>query len=118
MNNYKQKPLHRIWLCLPALFLLGSLALGGQDYVVEQKNKEFLYNGEKVTTLKIKVGDTIQFRNADPYFHNVFSLSDVKLFDLGSYPQGQFKSVKFDKAGKVEIECAIHPQMKMIVEVK
>jgi plastocyanin len=40
------------------------------------------------------------------------------LFDLGSYPQGQSKSVTFDKAGKVEVECAIHPQMKMTVEVK
>jgi plastocyanin len=41
----------------------------------------------------------------------------VKLFDLGSFPQGQSRPVTFDKAGKVEVECAIHPQMKLIVEV-
>jgi plastocyanin len=45
-------------------------------------------------------------------------LSDAKLFDLGSYPQGQSKPVTFDKPGTVEVECAIHPQMKITVEVK
>jgi plastocyanin len=98
--------------------LWASSALGGNDYVVEQKDKEFVYMGAKVTTLKIKVGDVIEFRNVDPYFHNVFSLSDVKMFDLGSYSQGKSKTVKFDKPGKVEIECAIHSMMRMIVEVK
>jgi len=86
--------------------------------VVEQKDKTFVYKGTKATTLKIKVGPTIQFKNLDPYFHNVFSLSDTKLFDLGSYPQGQSRSVTFDKPGTVEVECAIHPLMKMTVEVK
>jgi plastocyanin len=98
--------------------LWSTHAMATQDYVVEQKDKEFVYKGAKVEALKIKVGDVIEFRNVDPYFHNVFSLSGVKIFDLGSYPQGKSKSVKFDKAGKVEIECAIHPQMHMIVEVK
>jgi len=63
------------------------------------------------------VGDSINFRNEDPYFHNVFSLSDAKTFDLGSYPQGQSKKVTFDKPGTVEVECAIHPNMKLVVEV-
>ena len=80
--------------------------------MVEQKDKQF-----SVKHLKVKTGDSVSFRNADPFFHNVFSLSDTKTFDLGSYPQGQAKSVKFDKPGTVEIECAIHPGMKMAVEV-
>src|SRR5437868_9807763 len=83
-----------------------------EDFVVEQKTKAFVYKDAKVETLKIKAGDTIQFKNSDPYFHNVFSLSDTKLFDLGSYPQGQSRSITFDKPGKVEVECAIHPHMK------
>ena len=103
-----------------AAMLLASLSTpaAAADYVVEQKDKNFLYKGTPVGTLKIKVGDVVQFKNMDSYFHNVFSLSDAKLFDLGSYSQGQSKSVTFDKPGKVEVECAIHPQMKMIVEVK
>src|SRR5882672_6848260 len=100
--------------------LAASLAAGAsaEDFLVEQKDKTFVYKGTKAVALKVKVGDRIVFRNSDPYFHNVFSLSDAKLFDLGSYPQGESRSVTFDKAGKVEVECAIHPQMKMTVEVK
>jgi plastocyanin len=95
-----------------------TIAASAADFTVEQKDKTFVYNGVKVETLKVKVGDVVQFKNMDSYFHNVFSLSDVQMFDLGSYPQGQSKSVTFGKAGKVEVECAIHPQMKMTVEVK
>jgi len=68
-------------------------------------------------SLKVKVGDNVSFRNDDPFHHNIFSLSDVKSFDLGSYAQGQSKKVAFDKPGTVEVECSIHPEMKMVVEV-
>jgi plastocyanin len=107
----------RVAAILIALLWVTTFAYAA-DYTVEQKDKAFVYNGAKGATLKIKVGDVVNFKNMDPYFHNVFSLSDAKLFDLGSYPQGQFKSVTFDKPGTVEVECAIHPQMKMTVEVK
>ncbi len=83
------------------------------EYEVTQKNKEF-----SPKELNIKVGDTVKFTNEDPFFHNVFSLSDLKTFDLGSYPKGEFKSVTFDKAGKVEVECAIHPSMLMTINVQ
>jgi plastocyanin len=89
-----------------------------ENFVIDQRNKTFFYNGAKAEILKVKAGDTVEFRNLDPYFHNVFSLSDAMLFDLGSYPAGQSKSVVFNKPGKVEVECAIHPLMRMTVEVK
>jgi plastocyanin len=79
---------------------------------VLQKDKQFVPD-----TLKIKVGDSVNFMNEDPLYHNVFSLSDTKNFDLGSFPKGQFKTVVFDKAGKVNVECAIHPDMHMVIEV-
>jgi plastocyanin len=79
---------------------------------VLQKDKQFVPD-----TLKIKVGDSVNFENEDPFYHNVFSLSDTKNFDLGSFPKGQFKTVVFDKAGKVNVECAIHPDMHMVIEV-
>ncbi|MBZ5657563.1 MAG: methylamine utilization protein [Acidobacteriia bacterium] len=101
-----------------AMCLSVTAAFGADNFTVEQKYKIFVYNGAKVETLKVKVGDTVEFKNMDPYVHNVYSLSDARQFDLGSYPQGQSKSVTFDKAGKVEVECAIHPGMQMVVEVK
>lgn len=82
------------------------------EVTVAQKDKKF-----SKSSLKLKVGDSIEFRNDDAFNHNVFSLSDAKTFDLGSYPQGQSKKVTFDQAGEVEVECAIHPEMKLKVEV-
>ena len=89
-----------------------SALVAAAEQVVEQKDKQF-----SVRQLNVKVGDRVSFKNADPFFHNVFSLSDTKTFDLGSYPQGQAKSVSFDKPGTVEIECAVHPGMKMTIKV-
>jgi plastocyanin len=94
------------------LIVLAAPPAHAEEHVVSQKNKAF-----SVETLKIKVGDTVNFRNDDPFFHNIFSLSDVQTFDLGSYPQGQSRKTKFDKPGKVEVECAIHPTMKMVIDV-
>lgn len=89
------------------------LALANNLVEVGQKDKQFT-----VAEVKIKVGDSVRFTNQDPFFHNVFSLSDAALFDLGSFPQGEHRDVLFDTAGEVEVECAIHPtmQMKIIVE--
>ena len=48
----------------------------------------------------------------------MFSLSDAALFDLGSFPKGEHRDIQFDTAGEVEVECAIHPSMKMVIHVK
>lgn len=95
-----------------ALISLASLPALAAEYDVPQKNKAFT-----VKSLKIKTGDTVSFPNQDPFFHNVFSLSPTKTFDLGSYPKGETKKVVFDKPGKVEVECAIHPNMQMTIDV-
>jgi plastocyanin len=91
---------------------------GAENVTIEQKDKSFMYQGAQIASLSVKIGDTVNFKNMDSFFHNVFSLSDTKMFDLGSYPRGDFRSVTFDKRGKVEVECAIHPMMHMVVEVK
>jgi plastocyanin len=85
----------------------------GKDFEVAQKDKKFSQKN-----LAVKLGDTVSFKNEDAFSHNVFSLSDAKTFDLGSYPQGQAKKVTFDKPGTVEVECAIHPDMKTNIEVQ
>lgn len=97
-----------------ALALLGlSCASLAADHVVEQRNLDF-----SVKKLAIKVGDSVTFKNEDNVVHNVYSLSDANTFDLGGSPKGKSKSVNFDKAGTIEVECAVHPQMKMIIDVK
>lgn len=82
------------------------------EHVVAQKGKAF-----SVKKISVKVGDSVKFVNEDPFSHNVFSLSDAKSFDLGSYGQGASKSIVFDKPGTVEVECAVHPDMKLVIEV-
>jgi len=67
--------------------------------------------------LPIPVGSTVEFPNRDPIFHNVFSLSGTRVFDLGRYPQGDSKSVKFDRTGIVPVFCHIHSDMSAIIMV-
>jgi len=104
-----------------AVALFGMLVpamVSAEDLTLTQSNKSFKLNNSKVETLSINAGDTIHFKNEDPFFHNIFSLSDLKTFDLGSYPAGESKSVTFDEPGEAEVECAIHPEMLIVIEVK
>jgi len=61
------------------------------------------------------VGGVVQFPNADPFFHNVFSLFDGKRFDLGLYEAGSTKSVTFSREGASYIFCNIHPEMSAVI---
>src|SRR5262245_30580319 len=60
---------------------------------------------------------TVEFPNADPIYHNVFSVSGDNRFDLGLYRSGASKSKTFDEPGLVRIFCNIHPQMVGFVMV-
>jgi plastocyanin len=96
-----------------ALAILLALPAHAAEHVVSQKGKNF-----SIKRLSVQQGDSVKFVNDDPFAHNVFSLSDIKSFDLGSYGQGLAKSVLMDKPGVVEVECAVHPDMKLMIEVK
>lgn len=100
-------------LVFTLFFSVGNIL--GEQLVetVGQKDKIFT-----IENLKVKVGDTVAFMNSDPFFHNVFSLSPAATFDLGSYPKGDSRTVTFEEAGEVLIECAIHPSMQMVIEVE
>jgi hypothetical protein len=67
--------------------------------------------------LPILRGTTVDFPNADDVFHNVFSLSSARTFDLGRYPQGSAKSVTFEKSGIVQVFCHIHSDMSAVILV-
>lgn len=103
-------------------FLVCAVAFNGiaaaKVYTVKQKDKRFVMKDRKIATLVIQQGDEIRFENADPFFHNIYSLSNLKTFDLGSYRKGESKSVVFNKRGRVEVECAIHPRMYLEVKVQ
>ena len=99
---------------LAAAFLAGAgvAAVAAPQHTVNQKGKVF-----SVTDLAIKNGDTVVFFNDDNVAHNIFSMSPGNDFNLGAQPPGNSTSVTFDKAGDVEVMCAIHPLMKMKIKI-
>ena len=103
--------LRRILLVATAL-VCGIAATPAGDLVVRQQDKKF-----SVDTLHARVGDTIVFVNDDPYVHNIFSMSDAQSFDLGTAGKGESRKLTLKNPGKLEIACAIHPEMKLTIEV-
>jgi plastocyanin len=83
-------------------------ATGG--YTLLQKNKMFTPH-----LLVVPTGSVVLFPNADPFFHNVFSLFDGKRFDLGLYEAGKTKAVTFSREGVSYIFCNIHSEMSAVV---
>jgi hypothetical protein len=79
-------------------------------YTLLQKDRTFVPHLQVVP-----VGSVVQFPNADPFYHNVFSLFDGKRFDLGLYEAGTTKSVTFSRPGVSYIFCNIHPEMSAVV---
>lgn len=79
---------------------------GRGSATMKQEGKQFL---PKV--LVVQKGTTVSFPNMDAFFHNVFSVTPDHSFDLGSYRQGESKSVTMSKAGVVSVYCNMHPQM-------
>jgi plastocyanin len=75
-------------------------------FVIQQRNMEFF---PKV--LAAPVGATVELPNYDRIFHNVFSFSSGKPFDLGLYPTGASKRIKLDRAAVNRLYCNIHPHM-------
>lgn len=65
----------------------------------------------------VQAGSTVSFPNMDPIFHNVYSLSRPKTFDLGNYDKGQTRTVLFPKPGIVDVYCRLHPNMAATIVV-
>ena len=80
--------------------------------VITQRNKTFIPH-----VLVVPVGTKVSFRNDDPIFHNVFSLSKPNDFDTGLYKQGATYQQTFKHSGVVQILCNIHSSMLGVVVV-
>lgn len=80
--------------------------------VMDQNNEKFVPH-----VLPILVGTTVRFSNSDDVYHNVFSYSSTKSFNLGRYAKGKYRSIKFLKPGVVKVYCDIHTQMNAFILV-
>jgi len=107
---------HRVGPVPAVAFILGPVASaragGGERPRLSQQDTSF-----RPAVLLVPVGTSVDFPNRDPFFHNVFSYSSSKRFDLGRYPRGESRTVAFDKPGVVKVYCEIHQWMRSAVVV-
>ena len=94
------------------LALLVSSSIFAANHVVDQKGKTFIPHA-----ITVKVGDTITFKNSDPFAHNAYTDDEDNEFDIGMQAAGSDAKVTVKAAGTFNVECAIHPNMLLEVTV-
>ena len=94
------------------IYVEGQFAANPVTATMEQKDRRFIPE-----LLVIPVGSTVTFPNLDPIFHNVFSLSKPKSFDLGNYAKDHTRTVTFAKPGVEFVNCHLHPNMSAAIMV-
>jgi len=100
-----------VWLSrLPAGMVVTPPS--GAHPTLEQRRQRFVPR-----VVALQAGSTVDFPNRDPVYHNVFSVSPARRFDLGKYREGQSRSVRFDKPGVVRVFCDIHSDMAAFIVV-
>ena len=69
--------------------------------------------------LPVQTGTRVAFPNLDDTYHNIFSFSPAKRFDLGRYRPDEtpIPSVVFDVPGLVTVRCDIHEYMRALILV-
>jgi plastocyanin len=79
---------------------------------IQQQDRQF-----SPDLVVVPVGSTVSFPNLDAIFHNIFSLSKPRSFDLGNYPKGETRTVTFPVPGIVYVYCHLHPNMSATIMV-
>ena len=105
-----------ILAALSLLFLAGAVGVGfalGPEVIVSQKDRAFWPN-----TVELALGQTLSIHNDDQFVHDVLVNSQNFSFDSGEQGIGQNVEIKFPAAGHYRVTCAIHPKMRLEVEVK
>lgn len=84
-----------------------------EPVVIDQRNLHFVPH-----ILPVAPGQAVAFRNSDPLLHNVFSPGfRGEPFDLGTYPEGEWRIHTFRQPGPHTILCHVHPEMEAYVMV-
>jgi len=96
------------------LYLEGVPSSKPAEGVVEIKQEGLQFQPRAVA---IERGMRVSFPNFDKEYHNVFSYSKAKRFDLGRFPKGETREVTFDETGLVRVFCEIHEHMRAFVLV-
>ena len=95
------------------LAVLLTSSIYAANHVVDQKGKTFIPHA-----ISVAVGDTITFKNSDPFAHNAYTDDEANEFDIGMQSPGKDVKVSVKAAGVFNVECAIHPNMLLEVTAK
>ncbi len=91
----------------------GEFEAPKEHAVMNQINTEFVPG-----MLPVLKGTVVDFVNSDTGWHNVNSPEQsVTPFNLGTFPGGQKRSMRFDNIGVAPIACTMHPEMRAYVIV-
>lgn len=93
---------------------VGAATPGGRPATKVTTQKDASFDPH---VLPVAVGTTVRWPNEDDIFHNVFSMSEPKQFDLGLYHKEKTPEITFERAGRVDVFCAIHTRMHCIILV-
>lgn len=102
--------MHRLLLVI-ALGLAAGAALGA-EFEVRQADRLFA-----PARIVVSRGSVVHFANDEKFVHHAFVDTPQFSADTGDIPPGESRDIVFTKAGTYAIRCAIHPQMKLTVEV-
>jgi plastocyanin len=101
---------------IAVVYLEGNFARSAPPALkkVDQKDLTFI-----PLLLPVQVGTKVEFPNLDDTYHNIFSYSPAKRFDLGRYRSDErpIPSQVFDKPGLVTLRCDIHEHMRGLILV-
>ena len=99
--------------------VVSARPLGGQIGSPPAAHATMLQKGKMFSPhiLPVMTGTTVDFPNADPIFHNAFSSYNGQIFDVGLYPPGSSRAVRFTRLGVLRVFCNIHPTMSAIILV-
>ena len=100
-------------LKIALLSLAIAASVNGANYVVDQKGKTFIPH-----SVVAKVGDTITFKNSDPFAHNAYTDDEENEFDIGMQSPGVDIAITLKAKSVFNVECAIHPNMLLEVTVE
>lgn len=98
------------------VYLEGSFPAPAVPPVAQIRQKDLTFIP---SLLPVQIGTKVEFPNLDDTYHNIFSFSPPKRFDLGRYKPDEkpVPSQVFDVAGLVTLRCDIHEHMRALILV-
>jgi len=105
--------MNKMAIVLALAFAGGCATALAADHSIMQKGRVF-----SESAISVKKGDNVVFVNDDTIAHNILSTTPGSEFNLGTQAPGASAPVAFKQAGEVTVLCAIHPRMKLTVNVE